>query len=169
MSSSNNEDDSPIVAGTVPEFLYQLMKMLTDNNREIIEWNGTVGSFGRHGGDSGYVACDVFAVFCAFDVYCRPMYIINHHRFDCRVAVSGSICVRWIGAIVSLILSYPIQRHSYRQYNMLCFLSPTVCSRSYRRIEVHNPHRMEEEVLSRYFRHSKYSSFQRVSLSSCAL
>ena len=27
---------------TVPEFLYQLTKMLTDNNRDIIEWsNGT--------------------------------------------------------------------------------------------------------------------------------
>lgn len=29
------------------------------------------------------------------------------------------------------------------------------------RIEVHNPSRLESEVLSRYFRHSKYSSFQR--------
>ena len=24
---------------TVPEFLYQLTKMLTDNNRDIIEWS----------------------------------------------------------------------------------------------------------------------------------
>lgn len=30
---------------TVPEFLYQLTKMLTDNNRDIIEWsNGTLRS-----------------------------------------------------------------------------------------------------------------------------
>lgn len=26
------------ISGTVPEFLYQLFKMLTDNNREVIEW-----------------------------------------------------------------------------------------------------------------------------------
>jgi hypothetical protein len=26
------------LSGTVPEFLYQLFKMLTDNNREVIEW-----------------------------------------------------------------------------------------------------------------------------------
>jgi hypothetical protein len=29
---------APIISGTVPEFLYQLFKMLTDNNREVIEW-----------------------------------------------------------------------------------------------------------------------------------
>ena len=29
------------------------------------------------------------------------------------------------------------------------------------RIRVHDPHRLESEILSRYFRHSKYSSFQR--------
>ena len=29
------------------------------------------------------------------------------------------------------------------------------------RIEVHHPARLEKEVLGRYFRHSKYSSFQR--------
>jgi hypothetical protein len=29
---------APIMSGTVPEFLYQLFKMLTDNNREVIEW-----------------------------------------------------------------------------------------------------------------------------------
>ena len=63
-----------IVSGTVPEFLYQLTKMLTDPNNEIIEWSTYSGNG---------------------------------------------------------------------------------------RIEVHNPSRLESEVLSRYFRHSKYSSFQR--------
>ena len=29
------------------------------------------------------------------------------------------------------------------------------------RIEVHNPHRLETDVLNRYFRHSKFASFQR--------
>lgn len=63
-----------IVSGTVPEFLYQLTKMLTDPNNDIIEWSTYSGNG---------------------------------------------------------------------------------------RIEVHNPSRLESEVLSRYFRHSKYSSFQR--------
>lgn len=29
------------------------------------------------------------------------------------------------------------------------------------RIEVHNPHKLEDKVLKKYFRHSKYASFQR--------
>ena len=29
------------------------------------------------------------------------------------------------------------------------------------KIEVHNPHKLESHVLSRYFRHSKFASFQR--------
>jgi hypothetical protein len=29
------------------------------------------------------------------------------------------------------------------------------------RIEVHNPHKLEANVLKKYFRHSKYASFQR--------
>jgi len=57
-------------ASTVPEFLYQLTKMLTDNNRDIIEW-------------------------------------------------------------------------------------------SKGKIEVHSPHKLETHVLNRYFRHSKFASFQR--------
>ncbi|KAL3783010.1 hypothetical protein HJC23_010117, partial [Cyclotella cryptica] len=66
--------------GTVPEFLYQLTKMLTDEgNKEVIEWNSGM-KFGGH-------------------------------------QIGG--------------------------------------------IEVHNPKRMEEEVLGKYYRHSKYSSFQR--------
>lgn len=55
---------------TVPEFLYQLTKMLTDNNRDIIEWSNG-------------------------------------------------------------------------------------------KIEVHSPHKLESHVLNRYFRHSKFASFQR--------
>jgi hypothetical protein len=35
---------------TVPEFLYQLTKMLTDNNRDIIEWsNGKLRHHKRWG------------------------------------------------------------------------------------------------------------------------
>ena len=62
------------LGGSVPEFLYQLTKMLTDDNRSIIEWS-TFSGAGR--------------------------------------------------------------------------------------IEVHAPTRLEKEVLGKYFRHSKYSSFQR--------
>jgi hypothetical protein len=41
----------------VPEFLYQLTKMLTDNNRDIIEWSS--GTFiGREGwGAGGWWIC----------------------------------------------------------------------------------------------------------------
>jgi len=64
-------NDSPIVGNTnVPEFLYQLIKMLTDNHRDVIEWSNG-------------------------------------------------------------------------------------------KIEVHNPHKLESDVLNKYFRHSKYASFQR--------
>jgi len=67
----SEETDSPIVGNTnVPEFLYQLIKMLTDNHREVIEWSNG-------------------------------------------------------------------------------------------KIEVHNPHKLESDVLNKYFRHSKYASFQR--------
>lgn len=31
---------APTVGESVPEFLYQLTKMMTDNNRDIIEWTG---------------------------------------------------------------------------------------------------------------------------------
>lgn len=71
VSNFTGETESPIVGNTnVPEFLYQLIKMLTDNHREVIEWSNG-------------------------------------------------------------------------------------------KIEVHNPHKLESDVLNKYFRHSKYASFQR--------
>lgn len=77
---------------TVPEFLYQLTKMLTDNNRDIIEWsNGTSRS-------------------------------------------------RWIPWKTAHVNTY------------FCFKG---------KIEVHNPHKLQTHVLNRYFRHSKFASFQR--------
>jgi len=54
-----------------------------------------------------------------------------------------------------LMLSYACKLFGY-------FLHPFY-NELYRRIEVHSPKRMEEEVLGKYFRHSKYASFQRVS------
>lgn len=66
----NNVVNTTPVSTTVPEFLYQLTKMLTDNNKEVIEWaNG--------------------------------------------------------------------------------------------KIDVHNPHKLASDILHKYFRHSKYASFQR--------
>jgi hypothetical protein len=89
---------------TVPEFLYQLTKMLTDrSNRDIIEWS--TGHVTRGGGGGGGPSNGSRG---------------NNGRGN-----------RIDGADVG------------------------------GRIEVHHPARLEKEVLSRYFRHSKYSSFQR--------
>ncbi len=80
---------------TVPEFLYQLTKMLTDNNRDIIEWS-------------------------------------NGEEFDGTVS----------------IVDYFV-------------LQPSDTSFRSGKIEVHNPHKLQTNVLNRYFRHSKFASFQR--------
>jgi len=70
MKNTSETTNPPANTNTVPEFLYQLTKMLTDNNKEVIEWaNG--------------------------------------------------------------------------------------------KIEVHNPHKLASDVLHKYFRHSKFASFQR--------
>lgn len=37
-TTANAVSATQAFSGTVPEFLYQLFKMLTDNNREVIEW-----------------------------------------------------------------------------------------------------------------------------------
>ena len=86
---------------TVPEFLYQLTKMLTDNNREIIEW-------------SNGKSCLAIAVSSKGFTSDALLQSTNH---------------RW------------------------CLLTG--------KIEVHSPHKLEEQVLNRYFRHSKFASFQR--------
>jgi hypothetical protein len=87
-------------SNSIPEFLYQLTKMLTEDNGRIIEWTN-----GKHDG----VCVDVA-------IYVLPLL------------TSESIC---------------------------CYLYTTG------KIEVHNPHRLETEVLRKYFRHSKFASFQR--------
>jgi hypothetical protein len=80
---------------SVPEFLYQLSKMLTDNNRDIIEWS------------------------------------------------NGE----------TLKMAYACNLGSSSQSSHTIFLSG--------KIEVHNPHKLQTHVLNRYFRHSKFASFQR--------
>ena len=81
--------------GSVPEFLYQLTKMLTDTrNKSIIEWS---------------------------TLHCHP------HNSSADPNNNNNISGGGGGG----------------------------------RIEVHHPSHLETEVLGKYFRHSKYSSFQR--------
>ena len=81
--------------GSVPEFLYQLTKMLTDTrNKSIIEWS---------------------------TLHCHP------HNSSADPNNNNNISGGGGGG----------------------------------RIEVHHPSHLEKEVLGKYFRHSKYSSFQR--------
>lgn len=81
---------------TVPEFLYQLTKMLTDHNRDVIEWSN---------GESQLI-----------------LVWIDEFVFRCATDLLFSV----IG-----------------------------------KIEVHNPHKLQTHVMNRYFRHSKFASFQR--------
>ena len=37
--TTHQGEGAKIVANTIPEFLYQLTKLLTDDNRDAIEWN----------------------------------------------------------------------------------------------------------------------------------
>lgn len=83
---------------TVAEFLFQLSKMLTDDNKEIIEWNN-----GK---------------------------LWNRH---CLGNSQGR--------------------------NIL--FSPIIPPLAVGQINVHDPYRLQDEVLHNYFRHSKFASFQR--------
>ena len=84
---------------SVPEFLYQLTKMLTENNNDVIEW--------------------------------------SHGKIELSIVLMLSI---------DLIPRYPL---TFR------------ASRITGRIEVHSPQKLESDVLKKYFRHSKFASFQR--------
>ena len=98
---------------TVPEFLYQLTKMLTDNNRDIIEWSN---------GKS------------------NPVYTkrCNHSGvYTCRSTLISPFFFFTIDFLVLFEIS------------------------GVGKIEVHSPHKLETHVLNRYFRHSKFASFQR--------
>jgi HSF-type DNA-binding len=112
--ASSSHSPGGVASSSVPEFLYQLSRMLTDNNREIIEWaNGTYGHFLL----TSYTCC----VFSGR----KTLWVFLH------------LCLK--KAIISSFY--------------IAFLSG--------KIEVHSPNRLESEVLKRYFRHSKFPSFQR--------
>jgi hypothetical protein len=88
-------------SNTVPEFLYQLTKMLTDDNRDIIEW-------------------------------AKGTFIVKSLPYESICAIVFSR-----GTILT-ILSY---------------------STPAGRIEVHSPHKLESDVLKKYFRHSKFARY----------
>ena len=46
-------------------------------------------------------------------------------------------------------------------FSYMCLSDPLIQFSYAGRIEVHNPHKLEANVLKKYFRHSKYASFQR--------
>lgn len=56
---------------------------------------------------------------------------------------------------------HPIAEFLYQLTKMLTDNNREVIEWAAGRIQVHNPHRLAEEVLHKYFRHSKYASFQR--------
>jgi hypothetical protein len=95
-----------VVSGTtntsVPEFLFQLTRMLSDDNRKVIEWsNGTY-----RGHVSGWYTTRI---------YTKPY-----------ISIFNTILLHETG-----------------------------------KIEVHSPHKLESDVLHKYYRHSKFASFQR--------
>jgi hypothetical protein len=110
-AASNESFASAAQTNTVPEFLYQLTKLLTDDNRDAIEWS--------HG-----------------------KFIIIE-TFMTRRGLSKFL---FQNLSISCLFS-----HTY-QYSLYKFTG---------QIEVHNPHKLESDVLKKYFRHSKYASFQR--------
>lgn len=110
--------DGQAAANTIPEFLYQLTKLLTDDNRDAIEWN--------YGKTSD--ACFVYKLENEIKNSSCVLHLVHMHSPSLFVHVS-------IGPIHTLFNAG--------------------------RIEVHNPHKLEANVLKKYFRHSKYASFQR--------
>ena len=55
----------------------------------------------------------------------------------------------------------PVPEFLYQLTRMLLEGNPKIIEWSEGRILVHEPHRLEAEVLGKYFRHSRFSSFQR--------
>jgi hypothetical protein len=106
-SSNGGLETSACSHGAVPEFMYQLTRMLSDDNANSIEWNN--GS-------------------CVIGLSTR-----------------GTIYACYL----TWLASHP--RTAYLKPKQL-YLG---------KIEVHNPHRLEQEVLHKYFRHSKFASLQR--------
>jgi len=63
--------------------------------------------------------------------------------------------------IAEIVSNTSVPEFLYQLTKMLTDDHRDIIEWSSGRIEVHNPHRLESEVLNKYFRHSKYASFQR--------
>merc|ERR1712238_226224 len=78
VSSAAVSEETPIVANTtVPEFLYQLTKMLSDDNRTIIEWsNGKIAVHNPH-----KLASDVLHRYFRYSKYASFQRQLNYFGF----------------------------------------------------------------------------------------
>jgi hypothetical protein len=64
-------------------------------------------------------------------------------------------------AVAQIVSNTSVPEFLYQLTKMLTDDHRDIIEWSNSKIEVHNPHRLESEVLNKYFRHSKYASFQR--------
>lgn len=64
-------------------------------------------------------------------------------------------------AVAQIVSNSSVPEFLYQLTKMLTDDHRDIIEWSNAKIEVHNPHRLESEVLNKYFRHSKYASFQR--------
>lgn len=64
-------------------------------------------------------------------------------------------------AVAQIVSNTSVPEFLYQLTKMLTDDHRDIIEWSNAKIEVHNPHRLEIEVLNKYFRHSKYASFQR--------
>lgn len=64
-------------------------------------------------------------------------------------------------AVAQIVTNTSVPEFLYQLTKMLTDEHRDIIEWSNAKIEVHNPHRLESEVLNKYFRHSKYASFQR--------
>jgi len=64
-------------------------------------------------------------------------------------------------AVAQIVSNTSVPEFLYQLTKMLTDEHREIIEWSNAKIEVHNPHRLESEVLNKYFRHSKYASFQR--------
>jgi len=64
-------------------------------------------------------------------------------------------------AVAQIVSNTSVPEFLYQLTKMLTDEHRDIIEWSNAKIEVHNPHRLEVEVLNKYFRHSKYASFQR--------
>ena len=93
-----------------------------------------------------------------------------HSQFDQAQAASNKGHQTKIGqgnnsiseeAVAQIVTNTSVPEFLYQLTKMLTDDHRDIIEWSNAKIEVHNPHRLESEVLNKYFRHSKYASFQR--------